>query len=175
MSAPLLRLDLAAPRARGGARGWLLAAAGIACLVISVWQLRALGLERAGLEFRRDAATRALLHSAATERGNLPAQRAMRTVTELGTPWSQLLTELERASGDSHDGVALLAVEPDHDKHRIHIIAEARSLALALTYVERLRSTRVLRFPMLDSHELRTEDSNRPIRFQLSADWIDTS
>jgi hypothetical protein len=41
--------------------------------------------------------------------------------------------------------------------------------------VQRLRKAQALRYPMLDSHELRTEDKDRPVRFQVSADWSDAS
>ena len=105
----------------------------------------------------------------------LNAQNAEKTVHELGTPWSQLLAELENASGDTSGNVALLSVEPDHAKHRVRVTAEARTLELALAYVQRLRKAPVLRYPMLDSHELRKEDKDHPVRFQVSADWSDAS
>jgi hypothetical protein len=82
-----------------------------------------------------------------------------------------LLEELETASHDAADSIAVLGVEPDREKGRIRIVAEARDLQLALAYIERLQKSRVLRYPMLDSHEVRTEDRDRPVRFQLSADW----
>ena len=33
----------------------------------------------------------------------------------------------------------------------------------------------VLHYPMLDSHELRTEDQQHPVRFEMSADWMDVT
>jgi hypothetical protein len=50
-------------------------------------------------------------------------------------------------------------------------VAEARDLPSALLYVERLQKSNALRFPILDSHEVRTEDKDQPVRFQLSAEW----
>ena len=94
---------------------------------------------------------------------------------ELVTPWSQLLAELERASSDKSGDVAVLSIEPDHGKHRVKVTAEARTLKLALAYVQRLRKSPSLHYPMLDSHEIRNEDKDRPVRFQLSADWSDAS
>jgi hypothetical protein len=32
-----------------------------------------------------------------------------------------------------------------------------------------------LRYPMLDSHEIKTDDRDRPVHFELSADWSDRS
>ena len=86
-----------------------------------------------------------------------------------------LLAELESASNDDTGKVALLSVEPDHVKHRVKVTAEARTLELAIAYVERLQKTAVLRFPMLDSHELKTDDKDHPVRFQVSAEWSDAS
>ena len=71
--------------------------------------------------------------------------------------------------------MAVLAIEPDQAKHRVRVTAEARSLELALAYVQRLRKTAVLRYPLLDSHELRSDDKDHPVRFQISADWSDAS
>ena len=77
-------------------------------------------------------------------------------------------------TGHGH-GVAVLAVEPDREKGRIRIVAEARDLPTALAYIERLQKSRALRFPMLDSHEVRTDDHDQPVRFQLSAEWSTVS
>ena len=99
------------------------------------------------------------------------AEEAGPLVTELGAPWSLLLQELETASQDIGGAVAVLAVEPDREKGRVRIVAEARDLPTALAYIERLQKSNALRFPMLDSHEVRTEDHDQPVRFQLSAEW----
>jgi hypothetical protein len=90
---------------------------------------------------------------------------------ELAMPWSRLLGELEQASADSDGRVAVLGIEPDRDKHQLRVIAEARTLPMALDYVERLQSSSALRFPMLESHEVQTHDPERPVRFQIRADW----
>ena len=173
MSAPLLRLDFAGRRAHGGLMGVAIATIGALCLAAVLVQHHYVGAQRAGLELRR-AAMEEMQHRGRAVAG-LNVQNADRTVRELGTPWSLLLAELESASGDSAGNVAVLAVEPDHSKHRVRVTAEARNLELALAYVQRLRKTAVLRYPMLDSHELRSEDKDHPVRFQISADWSDAS
>jgi hypothetical protein len=96
---------------------------------------------------------------------------AREAVTELSTPWSVLLRELELASQDSNGTVAVLGVEPDREKRQVHVIAEARTLPTALTYVERLQQSAALRYPMLESHEVQSKDPERPVRFQIRADW----
>ncbi len=103
------------------------------------------------------------------------AEEAGPVVAELGAPWSLLLQELETASQDIGGAVAVLAVEPDRDKGRIRIVAETRDLATALAYILRLQKSNALRYPMLDSHEVRAEDHDQPVRFQLSAEWKSNS
>ena len=176
MSAPLLELDFAGSRSRGGVVGIAIAAVGTLCLTGALVQQHYLSAQRAGLELRR-AALLDLQHrgQSAQSVAGLNAQNAEKTVREFGTPWSQLLAELEKASGDTAGNIALLSVEPDHAKHRVRVTAEARTLELALAYVQRLRKAQVLRYPMLDNHELRSDDKDHPVRFQVSADWSDAS
>jgi len=176
MSAPRLQLDFAGRR-RGGAAGIVLAVVGTICLTFVLVQLRALSGEHQGLELRRAAQERQEENHGQSLRGvpGLDAQNAQKTLRELAAPWSQLLAELENASSDSRGRIALLAIEPDHTKHRLRLTAEAPSLELALAYVQRLRKTQVLRYPMLDNHEVRKDDRDHPVRFQISADWSDAS
>jgi hypothetical protein len=176
MSAPRLELDFAGARTRGGAVGIALAALGAVGLGLVMLQLHSLSTQRAGLQLRAEALERARNHGMALDSvAGLGAQNAEKTVRELVTPWSQLLAELERASSDKSGDVAVLSIEPDHGKHRVKVTAEARTLKLALAYVQRLRKSPALHYPMLDSHEIRNEDKDRPVRFQLSADWSDAS
>jgi hypothetical protein len=175
MSARPMELDFAG-RSRGGLRGAVLAAVGVLALVAVVVQLHSLGTQRAGLELRQQAQARERERRAAPATlAGLKAQDAAKTVRELTTPWSALLAELESASKDNAGTVAVLLIEPDHAKHRVHVTAEARNLELAISYVQRLRKVHSLHFPMLDSHEIVKEDQERPVRFQVSADWSDAS
>ena len=176
MSAPHLQLDFAGSRSHGGPLGIALAVVGALCLGGVLIQQHALQAQRNGLELRREALLGAAHRAQSVESiAGLSAQPAEKTVRELGTPWSQLLVELENASGDTTGNVAVLAIEPDHTKHRVRVTAEARTLELAIAYVQRLRKTEVLHYPMLDNHELRADDKDHPVRFQISADWSDAT
>ena len=176
MSAPRLELDFAGAAPRGGLAGWVLAGVGAAVLALALLQLHDLRGQRAGLELRRDSLEHAQQRGGSlTAVAGLSSQDAEKTVRELATPWSQLLTELESAGTDTTGNIAVLSVEPDHAKHRVRVTAEARTLDLALAYVQRLRKSQVLRFPMLDNHEIRSDDRDHPVRFQISADWSDAS
>jgi hypothetical protein len=176
MSAPLLLVDFQGTRRSGGAVGAVIAALGVLAIGGAWLQLRGVAAQREGLELRREALARA------TNRGTqlaqiqgLGSQETVKTVRALATPWSRLLAELEAASSDNTGTVAILAIEPDNGKHRVKVTAEARTLPVALAYVRRLKKTGILRYPMLDSHEVRADDREHPVRFQLSADWSDAT
>jgi len=99
------------------------------------------------------------------------AEEAAAIERELAVPWSGLLTELEAASHDLSEKVALLQVEPDPAKHTVKITAEVRALPDALAYLERLQQSKVLKYPMLESHERRKDDPEHPVRVKLAAEW----
>jgi hypothetical protein len=176
MSAPQLLIDFQGKRRSGGAVGALLAGLGVLAIAGAWLQLRAVAAQREGLELRREAFARVASRAAEqVQIKGLGSQEAVKTVGALATPWSQLLGELEAASSDNEGTVAILAIEPDHAKHRVKVTAEARTLPMALAYVRRLKKTGILHYPMLDSHEVRAGDREHPVRFQLSADWSDAS
>jgi hypothetical protein len=99
------------------------------------------------------------------------AAQILAATRSLSTPWSALLNDLEIATQNSEQDIALLQVAPDRAKRMVRIAAEARSLPAALTYVEKLQDASALRFPLLENHEIRTADRQRPVRFEISAEW----
>ncbi len=168
--APIL-LDFETRQRSGGIAGMIILSLGAVGAVLAGMQFRASSQTLSGLELRLDAiesAHKAGMGSVAAG----AAEEAAPVVTELGAPWSLLLQELEAASQEEGGSIAVLAVEPDREKGRVRIVAEARDLPTALAYIVRLQKSRALRFPMLDSHEVRTEDHEQPVRFQLSAEWM---
>jgi hypothetical protein len=171
MSTPLL-LDFAAPRVRTTLAGVLLLIGGLSAVSLACLQYRAISQKRAGLELRLADivrhSTRNPADSAHTVRLN---EEATGITRELGTPWTGVLADLEAASHASEGQISLLAVEPDHEKHRILIKAESKDLGLALAYLKRLQESRSLRYPMLDSHEIVADDKDHPVRFAMTADW----
>lgn len=170
MSANRIRLDFQG--ASGDAR-WLgpslLAAGFVACAALFVAyrhgasEIEALELRLASLE-----PAAAGLGAAADE----PALAAARvTATSLATPWGSLLDDLEAASRDLDSSVSLLEVEPDREHGRIRVVAESRSLVAALAYLERLQKAATLANPLLQSHEVRSDSAERPVRIEIVADW----
>jgi hypothetical protein len=153
-----------------------LLAVGFIAAVAVLLEYRAVGERRAGLELRLATLTRAktpALSPAEAAAAAHVATSGQHAVQDLATPWTLLLSELERASKDSQGEVALLGVEPDHAKHSVRVSAEARTLALALAYVQRLQASSSLQYPMLDRHEIRADDPQHPVRFELTGAWRD--
>jgi hypothetical protein len=173
VSARPVQLDFIAQPMRITPVGAAILVVALACAAGVLAQYRVLEARRAGLELKLAAVSRHAAREAAPDpRVALRlTEDAGNVAQELATPWTGLLADLEAASRDSAGQVAVLSIEPDQEKHRVRISAESRDLALALSYVERLKSSHSLRFPMLDSHEVRTDDAERPVRFAMSADW----
>ena len=170
-----IQLDFAGGRPGLSLAGGALLALGLVAASVVLLVYRDMGQRRAGLEVRLAAVTRAQAHATQADSVTDPkvAVSAQTAAADLATPWTLLLAELEQASRDSEDQISLLGVEPDHAKHSVRVSAEARTLALALAYVQRLQGSRSLRYPMLDRHEIRADDPQRPVRFELTGLWRD--
>jgi hypothetical protein len=171
-----IQLDFAAGRPALSLAGGLLLAVGVVAASVVFLEYHTVAQHRAGLELklaalaRADALAAAPVETPADARIAVSAEQA---ATDLATPWTLLLSELEQASKETQGQVAVLGVEPDHAKHNVRVSAEARTLSLALAYVERLQTSRSLSYPMLDRHEMRADDAQHPVRFELSGAWRD--
>ncbi len=164
-----VRLDFAAEPRQAPLVGAILFAIGLAAAVAVGVTFNGQITERNRLDAELNAAT--------SSRGpHMPssvhsAEEAAKVEAELSIPWSQLLSELEAAGKDSEATVSLLQIEPDPGKHVVRITAEAKSLPAALAYLQRLQQSKVLRYPMLESHELKKDDPEHPVRVKLAAEW----
>jgi DMSO/TMAO reductase YedYZ molybdopterin-dependent catalytic subunit len=171
MTYPAIELDFARRGPRFTARGLLLLTIGLVAAVFVFVDYRSVAAQSAGLEWRLAA-----LHGDRPAKIDKNAQRAEQdaaaAISDLTTPWSSLLRELELASADSDGTVAVLGIEPDRDKHEVRVLAESRTLPIALAYVERLQKSEALRFPMLESHQVQLKDPQHPVRFEIKAGWV---
>lgn len=147
----------------------LLFGAGVLACATLAFEFQSKLSERDGLQERLSA----LVHPRRVTTPTAARDTATAAAIEkqLWIPWSRLLAELETASQDVASTVSLLEVQPDPAKHLVRITAEARTLQDALAYLERLQKSPALRYPMLESHELRKDDPEHPIRVKLSAEW----
>jgi len=172
MSAPIVNIDFVGRRPTVTLAGGLLLLVGVGAAVAAGLEYQRLESRRAGLELKLEAASRHGKRQAAEDVQSAALnEEAARLAQQLGTPWTKLLAELEAASHDSDGQIALLSVEPDQAKHNVHITGESRDLPVALAYVQRLQSSSLLRYPMLDSHDVRSEDPQHPVRFAMTAEW----
>jgi hypothetical protein len=169
MSARPLLLDFKSAAPQGGLAGLLILLLGLGGAGFAIAQYRSMSETRAGLELKLDVLSAAQNRGA--QRIAASPEEAGPLVNELGAPWSLLLEELEAASQDLGGSVAILAVEPDRQKGHLKIAAEAKDIDTALAYIRRLQRSKVLKYPMLESHEVRTDDKDQPVRVQISAQW----
>lgn len=167
-----MHLDFVAPRARAPYVGAALLALGVLSVAVALVSYRASFERREGLELKLAQASRLTHRSSANlALAALDAAVSDRAARELLVPWTKLLADLETASRKSQDEVSVLSVEPDEAKHQVHITGESKSLARAIAYVELLQSSRSLKYPMLDRHELKKDDPQHPVRFELTGEW----
>lgn len=87
---------------------------------------------------------------------------------QLTLPWNALFQVLESTSEKQ---IALLAIQPDTGKHIVRLSGEAKDFDALLAYIARLEKSRVLNHVYLTSHEVRTQDAEKPVRFTLVANW----
>jgi hypothetical protein len=167
---PAVRLDFVAPVHQAPVAGAALCALGLAA---------ALAL---GISFREKLAERnrldAALGAAAPPRHSAPSPESLKSAAEaaaverdLDLPWTRLLAELEDASHDKASRVSVLNVEPDPGKQLVRITAEVRELPDAISFLQRLQKSTILRYPMLEGHERRKDDPEHPVRIKLAAEW----
>lgn len=172
MSAPPVNLDFIRRRAPLTVFSSVLLLLGLGAVAAAFLGYRQLESRRAGLELKLDALARRSQRDPTLDlRAAGLSEAAGRLAQELGTPWTRLLAELETASADSDGKISVLSIDPDHSKHSVHITGESRDLSLMLGYVQRLQASTLLRYPMLESHDVKTDDPQHPVRFAMTAEW----
>jgi hypothetical protein len=165
-------LDFAAPAKMAPVSGYLLCLAGLAVASAIGTSFSGLLAERERLDAKLGTVSRPHRGGRTSDPSAAAADAELRAATSaLAIPWTALLTELESASQDMAAQVSILQVQPDPVKRVVRITAEVRSLPDALAYLQRLQQSRLLRYPMLESHERRKDDPQQPLRIILSAEW----
>jgi Tfp pilus assembly protein PilN len=89
-------------------------------------------------------------------------------VLQLNLPWRALHDAVQAGTPAS---IALLALEPDARRNTVRITAEAKRSDDMIAYVEALQKVEWFSAVTLARHEINEQDPNRPIRFQLDAQW----
>ncbi len=89
-------------------------------------------------------------------------------VAQLNRPWAALLDAMEQEDAPS---VALLELNPDPKNGRVKGIAEARTLAAMVGFIDRLKGQAVFSRATLTRHEFADQDDSQPVRFEFEAAW----
>jgi Tfp pilus assembly protein PilN len=143
-------------------------AVGVASLHIQVrHREQEIGLLRA----QSHARTAARASAPAVARAPVPAAQAAAVnaaVLQLNLPWRALHDAVQAGTPAN---IALLALEPDARKSLLRITAEAKTSDDMIAYVEQLKQSEWFSGVLLSRHEINEQDPNRPIRFQLDAQW----
>ncbi|MGZ3180879.1 MAG: hypothetical protein ACXU8N_00440 [Telluria sp.] len=176
-----LRIDFAAPGARrtlyrtkpvawllAGA-GLLLALGGVAAGMALVHQQNAFEAQLAAAGRRASAATAAPVSTAATRIPDAQAAAVNAAILQLNLPWRDLRDAVAEATPNT---IALLALEPDARKRTLKITAEAKDADGMIGYIEELKKEEMFTSVLLLRHETNETDPNRPLRFQVEAQWV---
>lgn len=94
---------------------------------------------------------------------------AKAVIDRLALPWGELLGALEEAADED---VALLQLSPDPDKRQVKLLAEAKNLAAMLLYHKLLEQSEVLTEVALVNHDIQEQDPDKPVRFNITAQWL---
>jgi Tfp pilus assembly protein PilN len=175
-----VRIDFAPPGLartihRTGPVGWSLAVLALGlCAGAGVvgWQT----LERQRVLESRLAAVRAnsvapvavVPESPQPQVGALQAAAVNAAVLQLNLPWRALHDAIGAATPNT---IALLSLEPDPRRRSMKITAEAKNSDDMIAYIEQLKQQELFGAVALLRHEINELDPNRPIRFQLDAQW----
>lgn len=165
-----IHLDFIPSGRRPGALALGLLILGALALGWGLWTYDRSSREVEGLGLRLAEATGSRSPGSATGNDRMVAE-AQRVAAELQTPWNALLDDLEAATTAGKGDVVLISVEPDRLRQRLKLVAEARSLPAALKYVQRLQHKAALQDALLESHQVRTDVTERPVRVQIVAAW----
>jgi Tfp pilus assembly protein PilN len=89
-------------------------------------------------------------------------------IGQLNLPWRDVFNAIEAATPKS---VALVSLQPDAKRGVVTIVAEAKTSDDMIAYIEQLKKQAFFTAVWLNKHELNEQDPNKPLRFQLAAQW----
>ena len=157
------------------ASAWILTGVALLlCVAAGALGARLLAQQRADRAQLHAALTRAkapVMVSVAAPAQPIPDAQAAAVnsaVMQLNLPWRALHDAVGAATPAR---IALLALEPDARRRSIKITAEAKTSDAMIGYVEALKEQDLFAGVALTRHEINELDPNRPIRFQLEAEW----
>ena len=172
MSLPALQLDFKQSPRQWPALGVLLLIVGAAWLAYAANEARVLtgqiDLAEARLEILAKRGKVPPASPVDAQALQQEVRQANAILQQLTLPWNALFEVLESTSEKQ---IALLAVQPDAGKRIVRLSGEAKNFDALLAYIARLEQSRILNHVYLTSHEVRTQDAEKPVRFTLVANW----
>lgn len=124
--------------------------------------------QRQLVQQRAGAQGAAAMHAAKAQIPDAQAKAINASVLQLNLPWRDMQ---EAVAAATPANVALLALEPDPNKQLLKISAEAKNADDMIAYIEQLKQQEFFLGAALSRHEINDADPNRPIRFQVEAQW----
>jgi len=97
-------------------------------------------------------------------------RRANDVIEQIALPWDRLFRAVESAAGEK---VGLLGITPDQKSGTVEVGGEAADLNAMFDYVKRLQRQPSLTRVYLLNHKLNDQDPQHPIRFTVTASWLE--
>ena len=166
-----LRLDFAGRGERASPARIVLLLAGAAAMTLAIAAYQDIQTRTAKLESelgRIKKPSAAALDLRPGARPDEAVRRANAVARELALRWDKVFAAIE-AAGDAD--VGLLAVEPAAHKGLVRITAQSRNKQAMLRYLSRLQEREPLERMLLEQHQVRTDEPERPVRFVVSGEW----
>ena len=157
--------------------GAIVCAISVGILLVVVFQYIQMSAESRMLEarvqqFERKDAARSTGVNAKRDTRSLAAEvkQANHVLKMLGLHWDSVFAAVATAH---REGIALLSFAPEPEKGTVKISAEARNFSMMLDYLQRLEEQPALDAVYLQSHHMQNDNPKKPVRFVVTADWLD--
>ena len=103
-----------------------------------------------------------------TSAARADAPAVQRAATQLGLPWSRLLSEMESHADTT---ISLLGIEVNGLARSARITGEAKTMNDVVAYIRRLRESPLISAAALSAHEEKMDGAVRLVRFTLDISW----
>jgi Tfp pilus assembly protein PilN len=174
MTLRAVQLDFLQPGRRASGSGVVLLAAGVvAAFVVLLFHGELLGeaqqLEAQVAKLERRSRGLAPVDVRVEESVQQEIRRANEVIDQLALPWDRLFRAVESAASDR---VALRGIAPDAKAGTVQISAETADPEAMFDYVRKLEQQSGLSQVYLLQHQRERRNTARPIRFLVSASWM---
>jgi Tfp pilus assembly protein PilN len=95
-------------------------------------------------------------------------EESNRVMRQLGLPWDDLFSAIESTP---REHVVVLSIQPDAEQASVTISAEAKEASDIANFVYALGESDVLKGAHLVSHQVKTQDPQKPVGFTVTATW----